>query len=50
MAKATDMISIRVTPDMKKWMKNKGKGPTEIFDQGLKELKCPDMPIRRKRR
>jgi len=44
------------TDDIVEWMRKKfeikweSQLATEIFDQGLKELKCPDMPIRRKRR
>ena len=36
-----NMISIRITPKMKRWMKKKNKGPSEVFDCGLNQLNCP---------
>jgi hypothetical protein len=41
--KATVMLSIRITPEISKWLKEKNYSPTGIFKEALRELKCPNL-------
>jgi len=37
--KKTSMISIRIKPDNRDWIKQKNLSPTKIFDNALSKLK-----------